>query len=111
MRPHQCRAKDHYSCLGQTNRRLDASSPVEMGVTTNVGLAAAPDDSVLINLVLTGNAECFGALMNRHLAAVRGCIRGMTRSVSDADDIMQEVQLKIWRRLGSSGRRPASEPG
>jgi RNA polymerase sigma-70 factor (ECF subfamily) len=72
-----------------------------MGVTTNVGLAAAPDDSVLINLVLTGNAAYFGVLMDRHLAVVRGRIRGMTRSVSDADDIMQEVQLRIWRRLGS----------
>ena len=72
-----------------------------MGVTTNVGPAAAPDDCSLINLVLNGNAECFGVLMDRHLAAVRRRIRGMTRSVSDADDIMQEVQLKIWRGLGS----------
>jgi RNA polymerase sigma-70 factor, ECF subfamily len=72
-----------------------------MGVTTNVGPAAAPDDSVLINLVLTGNTECFAVLMDRHLAAVRRRIRGMTRCTSDTDDIMQEIQLKIWRRLGS----------
>ena len=72
-----------------------------MGMSTNVESAAAPEDSVLINLVLTGNAECFGVLMDRHLAAVRGRIRGMTRCTSDADDIMQEVQLKIWRHLGS----------
>jgi len=45
--------------------------------------------------------ECFGLLMDRHLAAVRGRIRGMTRSVPDADDIMQEVQLKVWKCLGS----------
>jgi DNA-directed RNA polymerase specialized sigma24 family protein len=72
-----------------------------MSVTTNVGPAAPPDDSALINLVLTGNAECFGVLMDRHLATVRGRIRGMTRCPSDADDIMQEVQLKIWKHLGS----------
>jgi RNA polymerase sigma-70 factor, ECF subfamily len=72
-----------------------------MGVTTNVESVAAPDDSELINLVLTGNAECFRVLMDRHLAAVRGRIRGMTRCTSDADDIMQEVQLKIWRHLVS----------
>jgi RNA polymerase sigma-70 factor (ECF subfamily) len=72
-----------------------------MRVTTNLGLAAAPDDSALINLVLRGHSECFGVLMDRHLGAVRRRIRGLTRSVSDADDIMQEVQLKIWRRLGS----------
>ncbi len=84
-----------------TNRQLDVSSHIEMAVTTNVGPAAAPDDSALINLVLTGHSECFAILMDRHLAVVRGRIRGMTRSVSDADDIMQEAQLKIWRRLGS----------
>ena len=39
--------------------------------------------------------------MDRYLAVVKGRIRGMTRSVSEADDIMQEVQPKIWRRLGS----------
>ena len=72
-----------------------------MNVTTNVGPAAAPDDRALITLVLAGNEECFCTLMDRHLTAVRGHIRGMARSVSDADDIMQEVQLKIWRRLGS----------
>jgi RNA polymerase sigma-70 factor (ECF subfamily) len=72
-----------------------------MGVTTYVGPAATPDDSALIDLVLTGNSERFGVLMDRHLAVVRSRIRGMTRSTSDADDIMQEVQLKIWRRLGS----------
>jgi RNA polymerase sigma-70 factor (ECF subfamily) len=73
-----------------------------MGVTTNVGpAAAAPDDSVLIHLVLSGNAECFAVLMDRHLAAVRSRIRRMARCASDADDIMQEVQLKIWKHLGS----------
>jgi RNA polymerase sigma factor (sigma-70 family) len=84
-----------------TNLRLEASSPVEMGVDTDVGPAAAPDDSLLIHLVLTGNAECFGVLMDRHVGAVKGRIRAMTRCTSDADDIMQEVQLKIWRFLGS----------
>ena len=59
------------------------------------------DDGTLIKLALGGQVECFGLLMERHLAAARGRIRGMTRSVSDADDIMQEVQLKIWKCLGS----------
>lgn len=71
-----------------------------MAVSTNLA-PAAPHDSALINLVLSGHDDCFGVLMDRHLAAVRGSIRWMTRSVSDADDIMQEVQLKIWRHLGS----------
>ena len=65
-----------------------------MAVTTNVGSAATTDDSALINRVLNGHSECFAMLMDRHLAVVKRRIRGMTRSVSDADDIMQAAQLK-----------------
>jgi RNA polymerase sigma-70 factor (ECF subfamily) len=72
-----------------------------MGVTTNAGNLGALDDGTLIKLTLGGQVECFGLLMDRHLAAVRGRIRGMTRGVPDADDIMQEVQLKVWKCLGS----------
>jgi RNA polymerase sigma-70 factor (ECF subfamily) len=43
----------------------------------------------------------FWRLDGRHLAMVRGRIQGIARSASDADDIMQEAQLKTWRRLGS----------
>jgi hypothetical protein len=85
-----------------TSGQLEASSPIEMAVITNPGLATVPDDTALINLVLSGQGEGFGVWMDRHLAAVRFRIRGITRSVSDADDIMQEVQLKVWTRLASS---------
>jgi DNA-directed RNA polymerase specialized sigma24 family protein len=64
-------------------------------VTTNLGPAAAPDDSALINLVLNGHSECFAVLMDRHAAMVKRRIRGMTRSFSDADDIMQEAVERL----------------
>ena len=72
-----------------------------MGVTTKAGSLGTLDDGTLIKLALGGQVECFGLLMDRHLAAARGRIRGMARSVPDADDIMQEVQLKVWKCLGS----------
>jgi RNA polymerase sigma-70 factor (ECF subfamily) len=72
-----------------------------MGVTTNAGCPTVLDDKALINLVLTGQAEYFGLLMDRHLAAVRGRVQWMTRSAQDADDIMQETQLKAWKGLDS----------
>jgi RNA polymerase sigma-70 factor (ECF subfamily) len=70
-----------------------------MDLTTNAPAAAT--DKALINLVLAGNAEYFGLLMDRHLAAVRHRIRCITRTTWDTDDIMQEVQLKIWTHLGT----------
>jgi len=74
-----------------------------MSRTTDMRLAAAPGDRALINLVLAGNTECFGILMDRHIAAARGRIWGMKRGTWDTDDIVQEVQLKIWTHLGSYG--------
>src|SRR5579872_6595384 len=57
------------------------------------------DDSTLIGLALARQVECFAALMDRHISAVRKRIVGMVRSSDDADDLLQEVQLKVWRNL------------
>ncbi len=62
---------------------------------------ASFEDSVLIELALAGQSECFAVLMDRHLVAVRGCIGSMVRSATDAEDLVQEVVLKVWRHLST----------
>ena len=62
---------------------------------------ATLDDSRLIQLALKGEVECFDALMDRHIAAVRKRIQGMVRSSDDADDLVQDVQIKVWRHLSA----------
>ena len=59
------------------------------------------EDSTLIKLALAGQADCFTVLMDRHLVAVRRRIRSMVENASDADDLLQEVLLKVWRRLST----------
>jgi len=59
------------------------------------------EDSTLIKLALEGQAECFTVLVDRHLVAVRRRIRSMVRNAGDADDLLQEVLLKVWRRLST----------
>jgi RNA polymerase sigma-70 factor (ECF subfamily) len=59
------------------------------------------EDSALINMILAGRTEFFGVLMNRHLPAVRTFLRSMMRNRSDADDLLQEVLIKVWRRLST----------
>jgi RNA polymerase sigma-70 factor, ECF subfamily len=59
------------------------------------------DDSVLIKLALAGQTECFTVLMDRHLAAIKKCIGSMVRNATDADDLLQEVLLKVWRHLST----------
>ena len=62
---------------------------------------ATLDDSKLIEMALAGEVECFAALMDRHVAAVKKRILGMVRSSEDADDLLQEVQIKVWRHLSA----------
>jgi RNA polymerase sigma-70 factor, ECF subfamily len=59
------------------------------------------EDSALIQLALAGETECFTVLMDRHLASVRRCIGAMVRNPTEADDILQEVLLKVWLHLST----------
>jgi len=59
------------------------------------------DDNVLIEMTLAGRADCFAVLVERHLASVKRCIVSMVRDGSDVDDLVQEVLLKVWRRLST----------
>jgi RNA polymerase sigma-70 factor (ECF subfamily) len=59
------------------------------------------EDSALIKLALEGQTECFTVLTNRHLPAVRRRIRSIVPNTTDADDLLQEVLLKVWRHLST----------
>jgi RNA polymerase sigma-70 factor, ECF subfamily len=59
------------------------------------------EDGALIKLSLTGQAECFSILMDRHLVAVRELIRARVRNTTEADDVSQHVLLKVWQHLAS----------
>ena len=58
-------------------------------------------DKLLIELTLAGRQECFGALMDGHMDCVRRRINGLIPNTSDAEDVAQEVQLKVWLNLSS----------
>jgi RNA polymerase sigma-70 factor (ECF subfamily) len=64
-------------------------------------LLATFEDNALIKLVLAGQTECFTVLMDRHLATIRRRIGSMVRNAADADDLLQEVLLKVWRHLAT----------
>jgi RNA polymerase sigma-70 factor (ECF subfamily) len=52
-------------------------------------------------LALAGETECFTVLTNRHLPAVRRRIGSIIPNTTDADDLLQEVLLKVWRHLST----------
>jgi RNA polymerase sigma-70 factor, ECF subfamily len=62
---------------------------------------ATLDDRTLISMTLAGQPECFAVLMDRHLFAVRRHIASMLRNSMEVDDLVQEVLLKVWRKLST----------
>lgn len=59
------------------------------------------EDKALIELALAGRPECFSALLDRHLVAVRSRISSMVKNVTDRDDVVQEVMFKVWLHLST----------
>jgi len=59
------------------------------------------EDATLIKLALAGQSDCFTALMDRHLVAVKRRIGSMVANVTDRDDVLQDVVFKVWLHLSS----------
>jgi RNA polymerase sigma-70 factor (ECF subfamily) len=62
-------------------------------------------DSELVAAFKGGDPEALGALMERHKAAVYGYLLGLTGRPEAADDIFQEVFLKLVKNPGAYGER------
>jgi RNA polymerase sigma-70 factor (ECF subfamily) len=58
-------------------------------------------DRDLWQRAVSGEAECFGVLFDRHAEAVRGYCARRTGSIDDADDLVSIVFLEAWRRRAS----------
>lgn len=59
------------------------------------------EDRSLIKLALEGEPESFSALMDRHLGVIKKRIGSMVANQADSEDVVQEVVLKVWRRLST----------
>ena len=70
-----------------------------MTCTENTGSLALFSDRDLIRLTLDGQSDCFTALMDRHLSAIRRSIGFMLRGSGAAEDLTQEVFIRVYRSL------------
>ena len=62
-------------------------------------------DQELVTLFKQGDVEALGLLMERHKAAVYGYLLRLTARPDAAEDIFQEVWLKLVRRPGAYSER------
>ena len=59
------------------------------------------EDSTLIRMALAGRTECFTVLTIRHLRALKRHIGSIVPNAADVEDLLQEVLIKVWRRLST----------
>ena len=57
-------------------------------------------DAELVAAVVDGDQAAFALLFDRHRASVRQHLLGILRDAATADDLTQEVFLRLWDRAG-----------
>ena len=62
--------------------------------------ADGADDHALMQRLQAGDASAFRQLVDRHLAGVLAVARRMLRDDAEAEDVTQEVMLRLWRQTG-----------
>lgn len=68
-------------------------------------------DAVLIERTVSGDASAFAEIVARHVAAVSGIARRILGDDAEAEDVVQEAFLKLWRlapglTIDATGARP-----
>jgi RNA polymerase sigma-70 factor (ECF subfamily) len=56
-------------------------------------------DGVLAERAIDGDSAAFDLLCRRHVPMMRGFVARILRSISDADDVVQDSLLLAWRQL------------
>ena len=57
-----------------------------------------PTDLTLLQRVTRGDADALEQLYERHGGALERHLQGMVRDAAAADDLLQEVFLRVWER-------------
>lgn len=89
-----------------------AAQKIEPGSPQRSGPRASEvEDEALLGRIAAGDANAFRVLVDRHVGAVSRLARRMLGEMSEAEDIAQEVFLRLWRQgesleVGPAGVRP-----
>lgn len=76
---------------------LTEKKPDILPIHMNAGKA----DSELINETLTGDMAAFRMLVERHEGKVAGVVKGLLGDAPEADDVGQEVFIRLYESLAS----------
>jgi RNA polymerase sigma-70 factor (ECF subfamily) len=77
-------------------------------VTQTTSHDIADSDETLVALVRSGNREALAALFHRYARIVRGLAYRVLRDTSEADDLLQDIFLLVYRLCGTFDRSKGS---
>jgi RNA polymerase sigma-70 factor (ECF subfamily) len=88
-----------------------AETPKEGPALRAASFGDAVEDQALLRRIAGGDQQAFRAMVARHLAALLASARRIVLDDADAEDIVQEALLRLWRgagtlEVGASGARP-----
>lgn len=66
------------------------------------------DDATLVERVAAGDEAALGRLYDRFSGMLLGLARRVLHSTSDAEEVLQEVFLQVWRQAGRYDRSKSS---
>jgi RNA polymerase sigma-70 factor, ECF subfamily len=73
---------------------------LELWPADRYGIAMQCSDAELLKAVAAGDREAFAAFYDRHSATAFGLLKKLLREASDAEDVLQETFLQVWRQAG-----------
>ena len=91
--------------MGST-RYSGSDTPLHLSYGNCIDEIMVPDDSTLVQKVLTGDKRSFDALVSRHTARIFQLVYRFFNNRLQAEDIIQDVFLQAYQSLGGySGER------
>jgi RNA polymerase sigma-70 factor (ECF subfamily) len=72
-----------------------------MSEPTSRGIEPSQTEAALVARLRAGDAAALEALMERHAARVYRVARGITRSDGDAEEVVQDVFLTLYQKIGA----------
>ena len=84
---------------------VGGSGEVAEGASRFVGVVGLDQEASQVARVVAGDREAFRCLVKRHSPAIEAYARRMLQDAAQAQDVTQEVMLKLW--LHADQYRPA----
>ncbi|WKK72744.1 RNA polymerase sigma factor [Rathayibacter oskolensis] len=76
------------------------STPSEATDASNGATRPVEGDAALIDAARRGDRAAFGRLYDRHAATTYRYVLSIVRETSDAEDVVQDVFITTWARIG-----------